>query len=354
VKVARSAQRLGVAILVGCCAASHDARACAPAPRPGAEVSIADESAIVVWDKDAKREHFIRRASFRSDAKDFGFLVPTPDIPELSAVDDAIFTRLEQVTSPEEIHQARYTLLPTGLLLGFFLLSRGAPGSSSSVRVLDEQRVAGYDAVVLGADSPDALAGWLASHGYAARPALEQWLRPYVAQKWKLTAFRIASDAGAGTISTQAVRMSFHTDRPFFPYREPSDQRDPTPTPLRRSLRIFYVASERASAVIGVADHWPGRTLWSDRLDPARAQLPVDTTPGAWLTAFEDDASPRPGTDDLYFSPANDRAAFRPPPIVIDDEVRIPIPIDLLLIALAVGYFLLRRSRLRRGDQRHD
>ena len=55
--------------------------ACAPAPREGQIVEIADESAVIIWDSASQTEHFIRRASFKTEATDFGFLVPTPSQP---------------------------------------------------------------------------------------------------------------------------------------------------------------------------------------------------------------------------------------------------------------------------------
>lgn len=52
-------------------------------------------------------------------------------------------------------------------------------------------------------------------HGHADRPALATWLAPYVAQRWQITAFRIAFDGGAPIVTTAAVRMTFTRPRPF-------------------------------------------------------------------------------------------------------------------------------------------
>ena len=59
-------------------------RACCPAfpPGPDTTVRIADQEILVVWNPATKTEHFIRQASFRSQAKGFGFLVPTPTPPQ--------------------------------------------------------------------------------------------------------------------------------------------------------------------------------------------------------------------------------------------------------------------------------
>src|SRR5262245_43952479 len=58
--------------------------ACCPVGPIGKPVVNADQTVLIIWDAATKTEHFIRRASFKSQADDFGFLIPTPDRPELS------------------------------------------------------------------------------------------------------------------------------------------------------------------------------------------------------------------------------------------------------------------------------
>src|SRR5262245_33760455 len=81
--------------------APSPATGCASAPPPGARVEITDEVALIVWDEATQTEHFIRRASFRSTAADFGFLVPTPSKPDLGEADDGLFDYLATVTAPK-------------------------------------------------------------------------------------------------------------------------------------------------------------------------------------------------------------------------------------------------------------
>jgi hypothetical protein len=224
-----------------------------------------------------------------------------------------------------------------------------APLEAAAVRVLDEQRVAGYDAVVLEADSAEVLAHWLADHGYAQRPELGTWLAPYVAAKWKLSAFKIAPTGEARAVGTGAVKMSFAADRPFFPYREPSDQRENVPASVHvseRLLRVFFVGTERVEGTIGEARApWPGKAVWSDRLPSGL--LGGIAPAGAWLTMFEDKATPRPGTEDLFFTAASGQTPVKPPPVVWTQSEKIPIPLDVLFLVGLVGWLLWRR-RMRR------
>ncbi len=284
-----------------------EAWACAPAFRPGESVHIAEESALIVWDAASKTQHFIRRAQFDTKAKDFGFLVPTPTRPVLSEVDDAVFGHLEALTRPPERPVER----SAG---GEFAKSAPAPAAAPAVRVLETVTVAGLDAAVLSANDAKALDVWLKGHGYASRPELTEWFKPYIAGKWILTAFKI-SKAGspAQRAVSSAVRMSFKTERPYFPYREPAT-RDSSP----RALDVYFVSGERMEAKMGKATAWPGRVLWAQPLQTEmredllkRVKLPANAAPAtAWLTRFLDRSAPRPGTDELYFSRAADQSQY--------------------------------------------
>lgn len=80
---------------------------------------------------------------------------------------------------------------------------------------------------------------------------------------------------------------------------------------------------------------------------PARVGgLPFALPAGAWLTMFEDTASPRPGTDDLFFAPSTDARPVKPPPVVHTRAAEIPVPIDVLaLIAWGTWRFVRRKGR---------
>src|SRR5262245_21942560 len=80
---------------------SDRVNACATAPAMNRTVEVAEETALIICDAKAGIEHFIRRATFRSDAPDFGFLVPTPSVPELVQEPDSIFVRMEDLMRPQ-------------------------------------------------------------------------------------------------------------------------------------------------------------------------------------------------------------------------------------------------------------
>jgi hypothetical protein len=332
------------AILAVCAAAPS--LACAPVPGEGRFVHIDTEEALIIWDEPAQRQHFIRRASFETDAKDFGFLVPTPAKPELAEADDGVFPTLAEITAPAVRQAAKGEMAPKSL---------PAP-APATVTVLEQKVVAGFDAAVLEASDAKALDGWLKAHGYLSTPELVAWYEPYIARKWKITAFKIA--AGAAKLSTAAVRMSFQTAKPFFPYREPAARQAPGTKPRDRLLRVYFLAEARFGGTIGEQAPWPGTAVWSNAIETAQlAQLlklaelpPLAGGGGRRLTEFEDRSSPRPGADEVFFERAADQSTLERPAIY-SGLSGLALFVELVILAAAILailggiWFLVRRFR---------
>src|SRR5262245_33709253 len=142
--------------------------ACCPAPRSGQPVVNADQTIVILWDAANQTEHFIRRASFKSDGDDFGFLIPSPSKPALAESGNDAFPYLQKITEPEVVEQKR-PAGGSGCGCGAFKMA--APmaqvADKAEVRVLEEKMVAGFNAKVLEADTTDVLVQWLKENGYA-------------------------------------------------------------------------------------------------------------------------------------------------------------------------------------------
>jgi hypothetical protein len=193
---------------------------------------------------------------------------------------------------------------------------------------------------------------------------LQSWLAPYVAAKWKITAFKIVQDPTTGKLAaTSPVRMSFKTERPLFPYREPAEQQDAKAPPSRRLLRVFFVSDTRVDATLGNAQKWHASVPWSDELTEEQRRLIVKETKvpqtevpaKAWLTTFEDSSSPRPGKEEVFFEPAQDRSPIRPPDRIVSQVSRIVwIPADIVVLAVVMlilfTWFILPRIRRRSAE----
>ncbi|MFO0804823.1 MAG: DUF2330 domain-containing protein [Gemmataceae bacterium] len=350
--------------------------ACAAVGPDGSRIDITSEAALIVWDEANRMEHFIRRASFESSAYDFGFLVPTPSLPEIAESDDEVFTRLTDITKPKIEYRTRTASI--GCVAGAKFASEAA-GKSDGVMVLQAGRVGDHDVVSLKFEpkagsvehGSQALADWLVRFGYGFGTTLKEWVEPYVKNGWVITAFRIAGQKpeepltratgrsrgrDAHGLRAKPVRLSFKTDRPFYPYREPADMRLASPSPHGRILKVYFVADKRFSGTIGDSAPFPGRIAWSDTLQDAeridviaKAKLPADAGPKAeWrLTEFEDRSSPRPGTDEVYFAPSADQSAVARPPIIHDRETFTPWYIGLAVCfgLPAITFLLLAIKR---------
>jgi Uncharacterized protein conserved in bacteria (DUF2330) len=339
----------GILLLI--CVPAPPADACCPAPRSGQSVVNADQTIVIVWDAATKTQHFIRRASFKSEGEDFGFLVPSPSKPELAESGNEAFPFLEKITEPEIITQK----LPSGGGSGCGCAAKMAPQAAgladkAEVRVLEEKMVAGFNAKVLEADTTDVLVQWLKDNGYAYSPEVAAWAKPYVEGKWKITALKIAKkkkDATSKDVTASALRMSFKTDRPLFPYREPESTKSAASLGAnRRLLRIYVLAEARYQGDMTPEHRWSGNVVWAGQMkqeDRAKVlellRLPQATgLPSWWLTEFEDNWPYQVAPADVHFSRSEDQSTVKRPPIIQYVRAR-PAP-DGMLIALGAAMVL--------------
>src|SRR5262249_28912275 len=142
-----------------------------------------------------------------------------------------------------------------------------------SVKVLEEKVVAGFHAAVLETDSSAALVKWLKDNGYAYSPEIETWARPYIAQGWKITAMKVAKDKEGRdnkSVTASALRMSFKTERPLFPYREPGYKGTADKVGAkRRLLRIYFLAEARYQGETTKEAPWTGAAVWAGKIAAA-------------------------------------------------------------------------------------
>jgi hypothetical protein len=342
------------AVCLPFCESPAEAPACCPAPSENEIVLNADQTVLLIWDAAKKTQHFIRKANFKGKGEDFGFIVPSPTQPELSESGDAAFPYLHDLTKAEVIYKKRP---PPGMGCGCAAETKmAASGSGSgmpSTRVLERKEVAGFQAVVLEADTADVLVAWLKENGFAYSPEIAAWAKPYVEKQWKFTALKIAKKKDVDQVDAAALRISFVTDAPLFPYREPDYKTaGPIYNPGGRTLRIFFVGESRYQGDLAGTD-WTSAS-WSDRLTREQRRhllevlkLPETTGPAEWrLTEFVHHWPYRVAPGDVVFSPAADQAILHRPPVTVYTS-RANAPLDataLMLVALA-GYPLWRSRR---------
>ena len=221
-------------------------------------MSLIDEKAIIVWNPKTEMEHFIRQASFEGKAKDFGFIVPTPSQPQVEEADAAAFERLQR-------------LVPQPPAAGTDAVS-AAPGGFRGVEVLEQKRVGDYFVTVLRATDGATMLTWLKSNGYQSRPAMESWLDHYAKQQWYFAALKFVRKPDSVEPKTSAIRVSFKTKVPHYPYKMPEDT---WPAGHVRPVALFFVGPGQATAVYRDGkEKWEAQKVWSGALpDPERAGL---------------------------------------------------------------------------------
>ena len=364
---------LALSLLTACVLtylASQPADACCPAGPRGKPVVNADQTVIILWDAAEKMQHFIRQASFKSDADDFGFLVPSPSQPRLEESGNDAFPYLLKLTEPEIVKQKR----PTGGGGGCIGCSmeksdKAAPAPTKSappppVTVLEQKQVAGFDAAVLETTTTKALIKWLEDHGYAFSPEIEAWAKPYIDQNWKITALKVAKgkdNKDSKTVGAAALRISFKTERPVFPYREPDYKSAADALGAKsRMLRIYFLADGRYEGELTKEQPWSAKVAWSGKVDAAdkkklleQLKLPDAAGPKDWwLTEFEDNWRYAVAPADVYFSRSANQDALKREPIV--QYVSAPYPTDATSYALAAVLIVpplwLRVRRWWRGE----
>jgi hypothetical protein len=321
-------------------ARARTADACAPAWRGEEAVQVASEEALVVWDAPRKLEHLVRAAEFQGGSAEFGFLVPVPALPEIAEADERIFETIERFWQSQRVEEVEWRF--EGLTsLTMTARSDEAP-AAAGVTVLAAARVAGMDATVLDADSPRALADWLGARQFSLRPELLSYVEPYVRERFKIVAFQYARDASTPLVGSRAVRLSFATDRPFFPYREPSD----AARPVAARFRLHVLAATSMDGVLGEA-----RAPWTATVRYAgpftEEPPPFARLASPWITMFEELVQVRPVAGDLYLEPTPSPRPVAAPPRVVERSWGIPI--ELAVVAVAVAGFALVVVARRRG-----
>lgn len=335
---------------------------CLPLSTRGANpVAVASETAVIVWDPETKTEHFIRTATFSGDGKPIGFLVPTPTPPKLRAIDDDRADsagELERLIAPKTlIRRQQYYRLSEDW--NIFPAARSASKSSDHVTagaataeakdvdVLSQGDVGGYRTAVLKATDTQSLIKWLKQNRFESDARLEPWLAPYIEKGWAITAFRF-QPTGPGFMS-DPVCLTFKTDRPFYPYREPRAIH----SPASRTLRVFLITPERMKGELDSgpwstsAEHSGSmRTMSADYLADGY-DLPKTLFRGRRLTSFLDRMPVRPESE-LFFVRDTNQQETAVPPVVRVVEDPIDIPKGAVAIAAGVGALILLKAIPRR------
>jgi hypothetical protein len=174
------------------------------------------QKAVIFYEKGV--ETLVLSTSFRGDAKDFAWIVPTPSKPDVSKGTQEVFTNLQKYTQESSLR-----LENVGGTLGL----GGSQTATDSVTVIEEKQVDYYDVAVLAATDKDALANWLKEKGYNFPESASYLLQEYINNNWYFVAMRVNPESLAFTNVNQQLRsggatpvvLRFSTERIVYPLR---------------------------------------------------------------------------------------------------------------------------------------
>ncbi|MGE0000858.1 MAG: DUF2330 domain-containing protein [Fimbriimonadaceae bacterium] len=223
-------------IVAGLVLAPVAALTCCVAYDPTQPVKLVGEQALIVWDDATKTQHFIRQASFQGKAGAFGFVVPTPSVPKVYEADARLFQRLRDHVD-QELDKRRQRV--TGQL------TPQAAASESTAHVIEQYQVGDYLATIIQASDGDAMLAWLQENGFEHRPAMVPWFNHYTDKGWYFAALKFTRKPDSTREETSAIRITFQTDKPFYPYKMPSDT---WPARHYRPMNVYFIANAKVTA----------------------------------------------------------------------------------------------------------
>jgi hypothetical protein len=155
--------------------------------------------------------------SYVGDAADFAWVVPVPEVPELFASTDVLFTALANPTVPTfTVQREEYGTCGGGGIgcadQSFALNSADGGGDTDlgGVNVISSQTVGPYETVVLQATGAAFLLDWLDEQHFTVPSTLEPVLAPYLADHQYFVALKLAPGADVGDIAPLGMTYCGH------------------------------------------------------------------------------------------------------------------------------------------------
>lgn len=174
-----------------------------------------DQKAVIFYENGI--EDLILSVQVRGNAKDFAWIIPTPNRPQVSKSSDSLFTSLADLTKIDYYYDQPQ---PLGLGTGY------RDAVSSGVEVIETKQIDYYDITVLAASETEALYQWLNDHGYQFPESATYILDDYVNINWYFTAVKVDSKYLSNNLDEQfrsghaiPLRLTFASDQIVYPLK---------------------------------------------------------------------------------------------------------------------------------------
>lgn len=195
-------------------------------PPPDRYMFETDQQGVIFFEDGV--ETLILSTSFRGDADNFAWVIPTPARPKVEKASKEIFIALRDLTEVQEDHPRSK---------GFGGVEFGLKDAMQNIHIIEQKKIEYYDITVLAADSKDALTEWLNNNDYHFPEQYSYVLDSYIKNRWFFTAVKITKDVDAEIFkqdmwngSLIPLQLKFLTNKPVYPLRISSVIEEPSLT----------------------------------------------------------------------------------------------------------------------------
>jgi MYXO-CTERM domain-containing protein len=207
---------------IGMTPRSAGACGCFTPPDPSVPVVQAGERILFAMQNGQVTAHI--QIQYSGDAKEFGWILPLPSVPNMDLGTDELFNQLISNTQPKYRLQTRYQGNCGFANRNNFGGATGAPAPSAGGQTTDsngqsplviQDSIGPYDYAVLHADNKDAMLGWLSANHYFVPVGTDDTVAPYIRPGAYFLALKLRSGSSAGDL--QPVVVKYASDLPMIP-----------------------------------------------------------------------------------------------------------------------------------------
>ncbi len=171
------------------------------------------QQAVVFYENGV--ETLVLSIGFEGDSENFGWLVPVPNLPEISKSSDELFTSLSDITT-EYYYTNDY----------YAAGKQSAGAGEEDVTIIKTQKIDYYEVATLQAGNADDLTDWLTDNDYNFPAAAGSFLESYISNNWYFVAMKISPEE-TDAIAEQdlkighatPVKLVFNTENIIYPMK---------------------------------------------------------------------------------------------------------------------------------------
>jgi hypothetical protein len=193
--------------------------------------------AAIIYEPEARggRQRLVVELNYiinRGTPADFGWVMPLPGKPEVSAAPADFFNRLAKAavykkTYLAELEETIEDREMCGLSKSYRAVTKGGGGQDipiDNVSVISQQTVGIFEVSIVQAADAEALRGWARTHGYNATSLSDKAVQNYIKDNWYFVLARLPANTTnlnidkTATHTSQPILLSFETAKPVYPW----------------------------------------------------------------------------------------------------------------------------------------